>query len=260
MKTIILAGGYGTRLSEKTIDIPKPMVEINQSPILLHIMLCYAIYHQNNFVIATGYKADVINEWVLEFNKSPSKEYYLGQFNQLQIYKEIPINSLKIETCYTGLDTQTAGRIKKTIDSINDEVILVTYGDGLANINIDKLINFHKSHGKIATVTAVRPPARFGHLNIKENVVTSFSEKNQTSEGWINGGFFVLNREIIKLINGDLESFEFETLPKLASMHELMAFHHEGFWKPMDTLRDQIDLEKLAKNNVEPPPWLIQEI
>ena len=117
MKTIILAGGYGTRLSEKTIDIPKPMVEINQSPILLHIMLCYAIYHQNNFVIATGYKADVINEWVLKFNKSASKEYYLGQFNQLQIYKEIPINSLKIETYYTGLDTQTAGRIKKTIDS-----------------------------------------------------------------------------------------------------------------------------------------------
>jgi glucose-1-phosphate cytidylyltransferase len=258
MKTIILAGGYGTRLSEKTIDMPKPMIEINQSPILLHIMLIYAIYNQIDFVVATGYKANVIDQWVLNFNNSAYKKHYLEHLGNFHDYNKIPIESLRIETYDTGLETQTAGRIKKIIDSINDEVILVTYGDGLANIDIDGLISFHKSHGKVATVTAVRPPARFGHLNIENKLVTSFSEKNQTSEGWINGGFFVLNREIVSHINGDLESFEFETLPKLASMHELMAFHHEGFWKPMDTLRDQIDLDKLAKNNVEPPPWLKQ--
>jgi glucose-1-phosphate cytidylyltransferase len=231
-RIIILAGGLGTRISEETTNKPKPMVLIADKPILWHIMNIYAQQGFNEFLIATGYKGEVISEWVSK--------------------NDLPWNS---EILDTGLKTQTGGRIKMCMEKYPGERMLATYGDGLGNINILKLVEFHKAHGKLATLTAVRPPARFGHLDMKNGQVLHFGEKNQSDAGWINGGYFLLEPEISNYINSHSEPFETGALPKLAREGELMAFEHGGFWQPMDTLREKQDLEKLAQE--ANPPWLI---
>jgi glucose-1-phosphate cytidylyltransferase len=233
LKTIILAGGLGTRLSEETISKPKPMVEVGGIPIIQHILNVYHTQGFSEFILALGYKKELLENWASGF-LAPSDP--------------------RITTLDTGLETQTGGRVKRAIQSREDKIYFVTYGDGLANIDLSKLLKFHLSHGKIATVTAVRPPARFGHLQIEGSQVTHFGEKNQADEGWINGGFFVFNREIVNSIHSDSEALENGALPRLAQQNQLMAYHHFGFWKPMDALRDKIELDELAKLN--PQPWL----
>ena len=232
MKVVILAGGLGTRISEETADKPKPMVHINGKPILWHIMNIYAQQGLNDFVIATGYKGEVISEWV----------------DSLEM-------KWNIEAVDTGLDTQTGGRIKKCMDLYSGERVLATYGDGVGNINVRHLLTFHESHGRLATLTAVRPPARFGYLDMSDGQVLHFGEKNQSDTGWINGGYFVLEPQVAGYVNAISEPFETGALPKLAGEGELMAFEHKGFWQPMDTLREKQDLEKLAREGN--PPWLI---
>ncbi len=259
MKVIILAGGLGTRMSEETDSIPKPMVLIDHRPILWHLMNLFAIQGVNEFVIALGYKGEKIKRWVMDLHDL-SGDIYVSLINGK---KELNVAESKfdweISAFDTGQSTQTGGRIKRCILEISDEVVIVTYGDGLGNIDIEKLLEFHSSHGKIATVTAVRPPARFGNLELNHDQrVTQFGEKNQSEAGWINGGFFVLNREVLNYIDGDLSSFEFDVLPVIANAGELMAFKHHGFWKPMDTLREKNEFTQLALQSN--PPWLLNKL
>ena len=237
MKVIIIAGGLGTRISEETEDKPKPMVMIDGKPIIWHLMNIFSLQGFKEFVISTGYKSEVIEHWV--------------QGNDIY-----DLNSavMKIKTVNTGLDTQTGGRISGVMKILPKERVIATYGDGLANVSINKLIKFHESHGKLATVTAVRPPARFGYMKIENNVVTHFGEKNQSDEGWINGGFFVLEPTVASYVKSLDEPFESGALVRLANESELIANHHEGFWQPMDTLREKKDLENLAL--LKTPPWL----
>ena len=231
MKVILLAGGLGTRIAEETDTKPKPMVLIDDKPILWHLMNIFASQGYTDFVIATGYKGEVIHDWVATLE-----------------------SNWNIQALDTGLNTQTGGRIKKCIESTGDEAFFATYGDGLANVDLNVLLTQHQSSGQVATVTAVRPPARFGYLHIEGSDVTHFGEKNQSDEGWINGGFFVLNRQVISSIHDDSEPFETGALPRLVAQGQLGAYQHQGFWQPMDTLREKLDLEKAAKES--PPPWL----
>jgi glucose-1-phosphate cytidylyltransferase len=237
MKIIIIAGGRGTRISEETADKPKPMVLINGKPILWHLMNIFALQGFNDFIISTGYKSEIIEDWVLNNTILDSNS-----------------NKMIIDTVNTGIDTHTSGRISEVMNIHQGERVIATYGDGLANVSINKLIAFHTAHQKIATVTAVRPPARFGYLKIKNKKVTHFGEKNQSDAGWINGGFFVLEPGVLNYINSINEPFEMSPLSNLTLNSELMAYEHAGFWQPMDTLREKIDLEKFAA--LEVPPWL----
>ena len=232
MKAIILAGGLGTRISEETGDKPKPMVLLDDKPILWHLMDLYARQGVTDFVIATGYLGNIIHDWVDELH-SP----------------------WKITALDTGLDTLTGGRIRKCLEFIGPEPVFATYGDGLGNVDIKALQNFHKQQGRVATVTAVRPPARFGLLESSNGLVTNFTEKNQADGGWINGGFFVLEPDVKDYILQDMEPFETGALPKLVSSSNLSAYHHEGFWQPMDTLREKQELAKMALSGN--PPWLV---
>ena len=231
MKAIILAGGLGTRISEETADKPKPMVEIAGKPMLWHIMSIFAKQGITEFLIATGYKGNVISDWV-------------GTVTE-------PWNIRAIDT---GLNTQTGGRIAECMKSATGERVFATYGDGLGNVNLKSLVDFHEHQGKLATVTAVRPPARFGVLESENGVVTRFGEKNQADSGWINGGFFLLEPQVQTYVHALSEPFESGALPRLVEERQLMSFHHNGFWQPMDTLREKQDLEKLAVMN--PPVWL----
>lgn len=231
MKVILLAGGLGTRISEETADKPKPMVLIDDKPIIWHLMSIFATQGHREFVIAGGYKYEVIQDWVTSTNFD-----------------------WDVEVLDTGLNTQTGGRIKQCILHYEDHEFLASYGDGLGNVNLSKLLEFHRSHGKLATVTAVHPPARFGVLEIEDGVVRHFGEKLQAASGWINGGFFVIDRKVAEYIHADTEPFEIGALPRLVSENQLMAFEHPQFWQPMDTLREKQDLEILAKKNI--PPWL----
>lgn len=231
MKVIILAGGLGTRISEETETKPKPMVLLDNNPILWHLMSIYSKQGFDDFVIAAGYKSEVIQDWVANSN-------FDWNVNVLE----------------TGLHTQTGGRLKQCIEAFPDDEFLATYGDGLGNVDLAKQIAFHRNHGRLFTVTAVHPPARFGVLEIEAGSVKHFGEKSQTSLGWINGGFFVLNREVANYIEGDAEPLETGALPRLVSEQQLMAFEHDGFWQPMDTLREKQDLSLLATKS--PPPWL----
>lgn len=231
MKVVILAGGYGTRISEETSDKPKPMVEISGRPILWHLMSIFAKQGISEFIVATGYKSEVIHDWVINVKEDWS-----------------------IQTLNTGLDTQTGGRIRECMKAVPGERVLATYGDGLGNVNIQSLLDFHEHQGKKATVTAVRPPARFGVLESQNGLVTRFGEKNQADSGWINGGFFVLEPEVVNYIHSLSEPFEAGALPRLVEEKQLVSYHHNGFWQPMDTLREKHDLEKLALLN--PPSWL----
>lgn len=231
MKVILLAGGLGTRISEETDTKPKPMVLLDDKPIIWHLMSIYAAQGFDDFLIATGYKGFVIEEWASNLK-----------------------TNWQVKTLDTGLDTQTGGRIKKCMATLPGERVMVTYGDGLGNVNINELLNFHLKLGKLSTVTAVRPPARFGVLESSNGVVTHFGEKKQSDVGWINGGFFILEPKVSEFVEDDLEPFESHVMPRLVEKNNLAAYHHEGFWQPMDTLREKNELSELVK--LENPPWL----
>lgn len=251
MKTVILAGGFGTRLSELTHSLPKPMVEIGGKPILWHIMNIYAAFGISEFIIALGYKGEMIKEYFIHFHAlSNDLSLHLGSGN-ITIHEQKKPN-WQVDLVDTGQASQTGGRIKKLKPWIGNHTFMLTYGDGLANINIRELMAFHQSHQKLATITAVRPPARFGGLITKGNQVTEFTEKSQVGEGWINGGFFVLEPEVFDLIHGDNTAFEKEPLEQLAMMGELMAYFHEDFWQPMDTLREYRLLEAMWESGRAP--------
>ncbi|MGE5378062.1 MAG: glucose-1-phosphate cytidylyltransferase [Bacteroidota bacterium] len=255
MKVAILAGGLGTRLSEETTVKPKPMVEIGGKPILWHIMKIYAAHGFNEFVVALGYKGEAIKEYFLKYHyHSRSLTIQLktgGVYAHNQNGEDWTVHLLD-----TGMQTQTGGRIKQIAEFIGDEPFMLTYGDGVGNINIPDLLRFHQSHGGLATLTAVHPPARFGQMVFNDNdEVIEFVEKPQLGEGWINGGFFVLQPEIARYIDGDQSIFEREPLQRLASDGQLKAYCHSNFWYCMDTLRDVQLLNKLWEEG--DAPWKI---
>jgi glucose-1-phosphate cytidylyltransferase len=254
MKVIILAGGLGTRISEETNDKPKPMVLIDDKPILWHLMNIFSTQGYEEFVLALGYRGEVIKRWLLDLNDLAGNitiDTLKKKVHHLQADSEL---SWKVTAIETGLNTQTGGRIAQCMRAFPGERVIATYGDGLANVDIKKLLAFHESHGKLATVTAVRPPARFGFLDIQGDKVANFGEKNQADAGWINGGFFVLEPGVENYVHGDNEPFEVGALPRLVEEGQLMAFEHQGFWQPMDTLREKQELSRMA--NLEIVPWL----
>lgn len=255
MKVVILAGGLGTRLSEYTESIPKPMVLIDGRPILWHIMNIYSSFGHNDFYLALGYKAELIKEYFLHY-RSLNSDFSVNLSNGKIISHETEDVDWKVTLVQTGLDSMTGGRVKRMKDYIGNEPFLLTYGDGVANIDIHKLEKFHKSHGKMVTISAVHPTARFGELTLnKDNKVTSFKEKPQTEQGWINGGFFVVQPEFFDLIENDETILEREPLEKVAQMGELMSYKHDGFWQCMDTKRDRDYLELLLQS--DQAPWYL---
>ncbi len=253
MKTIILAGGRGTRLSEETNVRPKPMIEIGDRPMLIHIMSRYAFYGFKEFIVALGYKGDMV------------KEYFLNHYHQV---RDITVNlkTGKVETkndhivdwiihlIDTGKNTLTGGRLRRLKDCVGKETFMLTYGDGVSNIDIKKLYNFHKSNGKIATVTTVRPIARFGGIVLDGDKVLDFKEKVQIGEGWINGGFFVFEPKIFEYLHEDYDALEGEPMENLVKDGQLMGYKHEGFWQCMDTLRDKQNLNKMWESG--DAPWV----
>ena len=255
MKVVILAGGFGSRLGEYTNLVPKPMLKIGDKPIIWHIMNYFAGYGFKDFYIALGYKSEVIADYFLNFTKF-NNDISLDLSNGK--YKTHTNNSedWNIHLIHTGLNTMTGGRIKKMREYIGNDTFFVTYGDGLSNVNLNKILDFHKSHKKLVTITAVHPVARFGELEIKENnSVSAFKEKPQTNLGWINGGFFLMQPEFIDYIDDDQTILEKEPLENAAFDGELMAFKHDGFWQCMDTKRDMNLLNDLWTNNKA--PWKI---
>lgn len=255
MKVVILAGGYGTRLSEETYAKPKPMVEIGGRPILWHIMKLYSHYGLKDFIICCGYKGYLIKEFFLNYSSHMSDFTIDLETNKLSVHSNNAEN-WTVTLIDTGEDTMTGGRIARIKSYINDDSdFCMTYGDGLSNVNIKKLINFHKKNKKIATLTAVKPEGRFGTISIKKNLITNFKEKQKESLSFINGGFFVLNKKIFKYLNSDKDIFEDGPVQKLAKEKQLQAFKHTGFWQPMDSLRDKTSLELLWKKGN--PPWQI---
>ncbi|MFN3650780.1 MAG: glucose-1-phosphate cytidylyltransferase [Armatimonadota bacterium] len=245
MKAVILAGGYGTRLSEETALRPKPMVEIGGRPMLWHIMNVYAAHGIEEFVVAAGYKAEVIKQYFLNFyaiNNDVTIDLTRGE-TKIHDGKQ---PRWRVHVCDTGLNTQTGGRIRRLRDWLQeDELFLLTYGDCLADLDIRALLDFHRSHGKLATLTAVLPPARFGRLSFEGDRITTFMEKPVHGEGWINGGYFVLHRSVIDYIDGDDTIWERDPLERLVRDGELMGYQHRGFWSPMDTLREKNSLEEI---------------
>lgn len=245
MKTIILAGGLGTRLSEETVLRPKPMVEIGGQPILWHIMNIYAHHGFREFVVALGYKGEVVKEYFLDFHANRSDLSLDLGTGERTLHQRSPV-PWKVHLVDTGPTTQTGGRVRRLRDWIGaDPCFMATYGDGVGDIDVAALVDFHRAHGRLATVTAVRPPARFGGIELEGSRVARFAEKPQTGEGWINGGFFVLDRRVLDYIDGDETPLEAAPLERLTREGQLMAFQHPGFWQPMDTLREKHYLEDL---------------
>jgi glucose-1-phosphate cytidylyltransferase len=251
MKTVILAGGLGTRLAEETGTRPKPMVEIGGDPILLHIMTIYAHHGFNEFIVACGYKGEMIKEYF--------HDYFLHKSDVMIDLRDGSFELLnsrgrdwRIGVIDTGSASMTGGRILRLKPQVEQETFMVTYGDGLGDVDIKALVDFHRSHGKLATVTAVRPPSRFGGLVIRENAVHEFSEKPQVGEGWINGGFFVFEPQVLDYLSGDSAILEREALERLGADGQLMAYEHHGFWQPMDTLREKQILEELWQSGKAP--------
>ncbi len=254
MKTVILCGGFGSRLQEETTVIPKPMVEIGGQPILWHIMNIYASGGFKEFVVALGYKANIIKQYFLNYHYlRNSLSIDLGS-GHVSVH-DGHLDGWTVDLIDSGIETQTGGRIKRLAPWIRGEPFLLTYGDGVADINIRELVRFHQKHGKLATVTAVRPPARFGGLRFDGDLVTEFVEKPQIGEGWINGGFFVLGSQVLDYIEGDQMIFEREPLERLAKDGQLVAYRHEGFWQCMDTLRDVRSLQGLWESGRA--PWKV---
>ena len=256
MKAVILCGGLGSRLSEETTLRPKPMVEIGGKPILWHIMTHYHQYGLNRFVIALGYKGEVIKKYMADYctlNGNLTVNLRNGQLRKGNGNRPDWI----VELVDTGVPTMTGGRIKQLKPYLGNETFMLTWGDGVSDINLHELLAFHRSHGKLATLTAVRPPARFGHLMLQGSRVTEFSEKPQTKEGWINGAFFVLEPEVMDYIDGDDTQWEKEPLERLARDGQLMAYLHTSFWQCMDTLRDKHLLESLWATGAA--PWKVEQ-
>lgn len=254
MKAVILAGGFGTRLSEETILKPKPLVEIGGKPILWHIMKIYASHGINEFIICLGYKGYMIKEYFSNYRIHNSDITVDLSNNEIEILKSNE-ESWKISLIDTGLNTMTGGRLKRVAEYIGEEDFCLTYGDGVSDINIKESIKFHKKHNRTATLAAVSPGGRFGALGIQNNLVKSFQEKPDDGLGLINGGFFVLSPKIFEYINGDTTVFEKEPLETLAKIGELVAYHHTGFWQCMDTIRDKQYLNDLWNN--KNTPWKI---
>ncbi len=256
MKVIILAGGFGTRLSEYTEDIPKPMVTVGGKPILWHIMKTYAKFNHKDFYLALGYKAEMIKEYFLNYrslNADFSVDLSTGSIEPYQLDDV----DWKVTLANTGLKTMTGGRVKRLKSFIGNEPFMLTYGDGVSDIDLDALLKFHKSHGKMVTVSAVHPVARFGELNIEDQKVVTFQEKPRITQGWINGGYFIIEPSFFDLIDNDDTILEREPLERVAERGELMAYHHDGFWQCMDTKRDRESLEELwAAGNA---PWKVKD-
>jgi len=257
MKVVILAGGLGTRLMEETESRPKPMVEIGGKPILWHIMKIYSHYGFNDFVICLGYKAHMIKEYFINYYLYNSDITIELDKNSVQVHLT-DSESFKVTLIDTGVNTNTAGRLKRIKKYVENETFMLTYGDGVSNVNISNLLKFHKQHGKLATLTSVQTPGRFGNLETKENgTVINFQEKPDGDGSWINGGFFVLEPEIFKFLEGEMDEIQWEKKPllEIAQAGELVAYRHKGFWKPMDALRDRIELESLWASGKS--PWKI---
>ena len=255
MKVVILAGGFGTRITEESQNKPKPMVEIGGKPILWHIMKLYYSYGFDVFVICGGYKQHVIKEWFANyFIHNSDITFDFTSSNKIIIHNQYSEN-WKVTVVDTGLNTMTGGRIKRVKDYIGDETFLLTYGDGVSNVNIKEAFDFHKKHGKLATMTAVQPESRFGVLDIQDDKVMRFREKKQSDAGWINGGFMILEPEVIDYVKDDTIMFEKEPMEALAKDGQLMCYKHYGFWQCMDTLRDKIKLENLW--NKGQAPWKV---
>lgn len=251
MRVVVLAGGLGTRLAEETVIRPKPMVEIGGRPIIWHIMNIYAAHGFNDFVIACGYKGEYIKEYF--------RDFYIHNADITVDLKRGVVDvhnnrgpEWEVTLVDTGIKTQTGGRLKRVQHWLNNQTFMMTYGDGVGNIDIAALIKFHRSHGRLATITAVRPPARFGGLEFNGNQVVRFSEKPQIGEGWINGGFMVLEAGVFDYIEGDESIFEKKPMERLAGDGQMMAYRHEGFWQPMDTLREKQLLEELWQSGKAP--------
>ena len=254
MKVVILAGGFGTRLSEYTESIPKPMVTIGGKPILWHIMKRYASFGHKEFILALGYKSEVVKSYFLSM-RSVHSDFTLDMSNgQTEVHDQSSVD-WKITLVDTGLETMTGGRVKRIQKYVGNEPFMLTYGDGLSDANMDDLTNFHKLHGKLLTVTAVRPIARFGELSMDGEIVTSFQEKPQVTRGWINGGFFVCQPELFDYIKDDQTVLERFPLEAISQEGQLMAFRHKGFWQCMDTKRDKDYLEDLWQK--KQAPWVI---
>ena len=254
MKVIILAGGFGTRLSEHTEVIPKPMVTVGGRPILWHIMKTYAHFGHKDFHLALGYKAEVIKEYFLNY-RSLNADFTVNLLSGEVEPLEVEDIDWRVTLVNTGSKSMTGGRVKRMQSYIGNETFMLTYGDGVADIDIDALLKFHKRHGKMVTVSAVHPGARFGELEIQKQQVISFKEKPQLTKGWINGGYFICEPEFFDFIIGDQTILEHDPLEKVAAIGELMAYHHDGYWQCMDTKRDRDNLEELWKSNKA--PWKI---
>lgn len=255
MKAVILAGGLGTRISEETYLKPKPMIEIGGKPILWHLMKIYSFYGINDFIICCGYKGYVIKEYFSNYLLHMSDVTIDMSNNNIEIHHK-NVEPWKITLVDTGENTQTGGRLKRIVNYLKkEESFCFTYGDGLSNLNIKKLIQFHEGHKKLATVTAVKPPGRYGALSLDGTKVQNFTEKPSGQSGWINGGFFVLNPKVVNFIEGDHIAWEQEPLNLLSSKGELMAYEHSEFWQPMDTLREKNLLEKLWAE--DSAPWKV---
>ena len=251
MKVAVLAGGQGTRLSEETEVRPKPMVEIGGHPIIWHIMNIYAASGFKDFVVALGYKGEVIKEYFLNFYPHTSDLTIHLATGQVKFHAN-KAPDWTVALVDTGLKTETGGRVKRLRPWLGGETFMLTYGDGVGNVDLNGLLAFHKAHGKLATVTAVRPPSRFGSVVFEQNRVLEFREKPQTEGGWINGGFFVLEPGVFDYINGDSVSWESQPLHDIAADGQLMAYRHEGFWQPMDTIREKHLLQALWESGKAP--------
>jgi len=256
MKVAILAGGFGSRLAEETEIKPKPMVEIGGRPILWHIMMHYSHYGFREFVIALGYKGDVIKKYMTDFCSLSGNITVCVKSGRVE-RRDDDHPDWTVDLVETGLKTLTGGRIKQLRPNLGNGTFMLTWGDGVSDVRLDQLLAFHRSHGKLATMTAVHPPARYGHLELAGDRVAEFSEKPQAKEGWINGAFFVLEPAVLDYIEGDDTMFEHEPLERLARDGQLMAFRHESFWQCMDTLREKHILERLWESGQA--PWKVWE-
>lgn len=254
MKAVILAGGLGTRISEETSIKPKPMVEVGGKPILWHVMKIYSAHGINDFIICLGYKGYVIKEYFANYFLHMSDVTFDMVGNEIEIHQN-NAEPWRVTLVDTGDDTMTGGRLKRVRQYLDNEDFCFTYGDGVADVDISELIKFHRSHKKLATLTATQPPGRFGALKLNQNIVSGFQEKPQGDGGWINGGFFVLSPKVIDYIEGDATLWESDPMERLAIEGQLMARQHNGFWQPMDTLRDKAYLDELWVSGKA--PWKI---
>lgn len=254
IKIVILAGGFGTRISEESHLKPKPMIEVASQPILIHIMKYYHSFGFDDFIICLGYKSYVIKEYFNNLQLHQSDAFFdYKNFNNNKLFNS-KVYPWKVTLVDTGLNTMTGGRIKRIEHLIHDETFMITYGDGLSDIDIHSLVEFHNNHKGILTISAVNPEGRFGMLGLNGDYVKTFSEKPRSQDGWINGGFMVASRRLFDYLSSDITILEKEPMEKLAKENNLTAFKHYGFWQPMDTLRDKITLEKLVEENKA--PWI----